>query len=122
MPFKAMYLLSSDSQKAYYHQQRQDTHGADLVEVLIPNFDALDTPSMHPTSMSLWEYALNISSEGFPISLNINNGTKTQDTLFASLELLKTLQRKRLHLGCRSTCKLLLNGRQIVNVAPRPSI
>ncbi len=122
MPFKAMHLLSSESQKAYYHRQRQDTHGADLVEVPIPNFDALDTPSMHPTSMSLREYAFNISSEAFPIQPTLIMAQRLKKPFFALLELLKTLQRKRLHLGYTNTCEVPFYDRQIVNVAPRPSI
>ncbi len=96
MPFKAMHLLSPELQKAYYHRQRQDTHGPDLVEVPIPNFDQLDSPSHHPSKISLREYAFQMSNEKVPIKLDIDKGTKHQDTVFRVHRSLKDAAKERI--------------------------
>ncbi len=82
MPFKAMHLLPPEIQRTYYHRQRQDTHGSDLIEIPIPGFDGLDLPSNHPSSMTLRNYVFSMSSDTIPIRIDIDNGTKSQDTVF----------------------------------------
>jgi hypothetical protein len=86
-----MHLLSPEIQRAYYHRQRQDTHGADLVKVTIPNFYGLDTPSNHVSSISLREYVFSMSLDKSPIKLDIDNGTKSQDTVFRVHRSLKDM-------------------------------
>jgi hypothetical protein len=96
IPFKAMHHLSPEIQRAYYHRQRQETHGADLVEIPLPNFDGLDLPSNHPSLMSLQEYAFTMTKDKIPIRLDIDNGTKSQDTVFRVHSSQKELAKEKI--------------------------
>ncbi len=81
MPFKIMHNLSLDSQRTYYYRQKQETIGPDLVEISLPDFDDLDTPSDDPNSGTLREYVFSLTHGQHKLRADIDNGTRSQDVV-----------------------------------------
>ena len=77
-----MHNLSVAYQRAYYHRQKQETHGNQLVEIPLPNFEDLDVPSSNSTTpLTLCKFAFSLSKPPHSIRLDIDNGTRSSETV-----------------------------------------
>ena len=79
LPFKAMHNLPADIQRSYYHRQKHETNGQHLVEIPIPNFDALDDHTISP--ITLREFAFSLSKPPHSVRFDIDNGTRSMETV-----------------------------------------